>query len=232
MMNANIIGTVGRITEKEFTNSKGNGKVCSVTLLDRTGSIRLVLWNDQIEVLEGIKEGDTVNVSGFVKAGNYGPEIMMGKEGSVQLTDAKIPRPQITDLKDGHRTELRAAVTKLFESNIFYDICPKCGTSLKGATKCIAHGEVTPDYAMRLGGVIEDGTGNMRFITFKERAEKILGMKSNEAKNITIQNGIKELFKNANYGEYILSGRVRQNQNNELEFTVNGIRDVNYTEEV
>ncbi|MBI2583494.1 MAG: hypothetical protein HYW25_02405 [Candidatus Aenigmarchaeota archaeon] len=233
MMNAEIIGIIGKIITKEYSGKKGSGKLCSLMLTDETGSVRVVLWNDEISRVEGAKEGDALRVRGFVKQGMFGPEIMLGKEGFAEVTERGPDKIRIADLREGHKPDVRAALVWLFESSPFYDICPKCGVSLKGGEyKCVAHGEVQPGYALRVSGVIDDGTGSMRCVFFKENAERILGADAEKAKDIVLRKGVTELFKNAQLREYIFSGRVRKNAIfDRIEFVVDKINEVDPVKE-
>src|SRR3989344_4117438 len=58
------ISTSGRVIKKfevrEFAKENKTGKVCSLIIGDETGTIRLVLWNDQVELVNDLKEGQVV----------------------------------------------------------------------------------------------------------------------------------------------------------------------------
>src|SRR3990167_4322146 len=83
------------------------------------------------------------------------------------------------------RCEIRAALVQVFDTNPFYEICPECGTRVKeiqNSFSCEEHGEVEPSYIIIVSGVLDDGTGNMRAVFFRENAEKIIGMTAKEAR--------------------------------------------------
>lgn len=236
MRNVDVIGKITKITKRYFETDKAKGKLSSIFLIDETGSIRLTLWDDEVDRYE-LSEGDVIHVSGYVRQGLFGPELRLGRFGKIEKTEEKITRrAKIADLKEGQRKELRAAIVQLFESNPFYEICPKCKSSLKEEDDkfiCEIHGEVEPDHAFHISGIIDDGSDNIRCVLFREQAEFILGVNPEEAKDIALRKGVPELFKNARLGEYILDGQVRRNQFfDRLEFVVNKIREVDIKEEI
>ena len=49
MQNVEIVSKIGKISEKEFKTEKAEGKLANIMLYDESGSIRLVLWNDEID---------------------------------------------------------------------------------------------------------------------------------------------------------------------------------------
>jgi len=125
---------------------------------------------------------------------------------------------------------------QIFESPPFYEVCSKCNNSLKEDESnyiCNTHGVIEPDYAMRITGIIDDGTGSIRCVMFKENAEKILGHNVSQAKDIVLRKGISELFGKARYGEYVFSGKLKQNKFfDRLEFVINNVREVDVKEEI
>ena len=234
MMNVEIIGTVGRIFVKEYSSERGAGKVCNIMLSDSTGSVRLVLWNDEIQKVRYITEGVALRIRGYVRQGMFGPEIMIGKEGFVEVSEKRPSKTTIAEIRGGQRADIRAALVQLFESSPFYEVCPKCGTTFKGGEyRCVAHGEMEPDYALRVSGVIDDGTGSVRCVFFQKQAEKILGLNAENAKDIVLKKGLAELFRNAQMKEFVFSGHVRRNEMfDRTEFVINRIKDVDPVEEI
>src|SRR3989338_7160830 len=52
MQNVDVVGKITRLSPiREFSTEKGSGKVTNVTIADTTGSVRLSLWNDEIEAI-------------------------------------------------------------------------------------------------------------------------------------------------------------------------------------
>ncbi len=49
---------------KEFVRSDGNtGKVGNLNIMDSTGIVRIVFWNEDVDKIQGIQEGDNISIS-------------------------------------------------------------------------------------------------------------------------------------------------------------------------
>ncbi len=237
MQNIDIEANIVRISRRSFKKDTNEGQLCTVLLGDETGTMRLVLWNNDVERAKDFREGDILRVNGFVKQGPYGPEIRIGSSGLLERRSAlSRKRASITELVEEGNYEIRAGLLHIFESSPFYEICSKCGGSLKedeNSYICKKDGSVEPKYAMRMTGIIDDGTGSIRFVMFKESVESILGMNVDQAKDVVLRKGVGELFKKARFGEYVFSGKLKKNHFfDRFEFVVNKIRPVNIEEEI
>jgi replication factor A1 len=237
MQNVDIVGRIAKITMRDFETDKAKGRLANISVSDETGTIRVVLWNEEIAKLGALEEGDVVAVSGYVRPGLFGSELRLGKHGKIEKSDERISRrTKISELAEGQRKEIRAAIVQIFESNPFYEVCPKCRLSLKEDGEnyvCAAHGQVDPAYALHISGILDDGTDNIRCVMFKEQAEKILGLSVEEAKDIALRKGTPVIFQRAKLGEYVFEGQVRRNRFfDRLEFIINKIRDVDVMEEI
>ncbi|MEM7813600.1 MAG: OB-fold nucleic acid binding domain-containing protein [Candidatus Aenigmatarchaeota archaeon] len=229
MQNVDVIGVVTRISRRGYSTEKGSGQLLALNLSDETGSIRLTLWNEEVERAKDIVQGDVVKISGYVRAGLYGPELRLGRFGKLERA-ASSRRAMIAELQEGQKKELRAMLVQLFESNPFYEICPTCGVTLKedqeGNYTCITHGKVDPAYALHVSGVLDDGSGAMRCVAFKEVAEALLGLKVAQAKDIVLRKGLPALFGQAKMRELVLAGTVRRNKLfDRLEFIIESLAE-------
>lgn len=237
MQNIDVTGTILKISKKTFIREGVEGQLCSVLLGDSTGTIRIVLWNNEIEKAESFRQGDNIRVTGFIKQGSFGPEIRVGRFGTIEMYGEGIKRRVfISEMTEEGNYEIRAGLVHLFESNPFYEICSKCNASLKEEESsyiCNTHGVVEPEYAIRISGIIDDGNESIRCVMFKENAEKILGVNANQAKDIVLRNGMQDLFKRARYGEYVFNGKLKRNKFfNNMEFVVNRVKDMDVKEEI
>ncbi|MFB6089251.1 MAG: hypothetical protein ABEK36_05725, partial [Candidatus Aenigmatarchaeota archaeon] len=52
----NSVNTLGRVTQvfepRTFERDDGEGKVCNIILADETGSVRMSLWDEQVNLIE------------------------------------------------------------------------------------------------------------------------------------------------------------------------------------
>ncbi|MFH1421046.1 MAG: hypothetical protein ABIG30_03755 [Candidatus Aenigmatarchaeota archaeon] len=141
-------------------------------------------------------------------------------------------RKTISELHDGDYAELSAAILQIFDMHPFFYSCPKCGKAVK--EKCITHKDEEPQIALKLNGVIDDGSASMRIVMFRQAAENILGMGSEDAKTVFDLEGMKGIMNSIELGkEFIFRGHIKLNNffgNNE--FVVNSVKNVNVLEEI
>lgn len=84
---------------RAFTRRDGDpGRVVHVTISDPSGTCRLVLWDEETDLVSSgaIREGATVKiVDGYVRPGRDGLEVVTGKWG-VLLPENRPPSPDST----------------------------------------------------------------------------------------------------------------------------------------
>lgn len=233
---------------RDFKGKNGKmGKVASIILGDETGNIRLSLWDDQTNIVEKLSQGMAVETFGaYTKEdGIGGVELRLGNRGGVKILEqSELPefeklkkpseagRTNISDLKEGENAELRAALVQLFETSIFYEICPQCGkrvTKEGNEFKCEEHGKVEPVKTIVLSGIIDDGTGNIRIVFFRDVALELIGMDIKKA----LENE-DSFFDNINIlgKEFIINGKARRNKMfNRLEFVATSVKEINPVDE-
>ena len=232
---------------RKFEKNGKKGKVASIILGDESGNIRLSLWDDQTDMIENLKPGMAVETFGAYtrEDGLGGVEIRLGNRGGIKILEqcdlpalenlqkpAEKGRRNIVELKEGETAEIRASVVQIFETSIFYEICPQCGSRVvKEGTeyKCAEHGKVEPTKTIVLSGIIDDGTANMRAVFFRDVALQLIGMDIKKA----LENE-DSFFENLNVlgKEFIMIGKSRRNKMfNRLEFVVNTVKEVDAEEE-
>ena len=252
MQNVDVVGKITRLSPvREFSTEKGSGKVTNVTIADTTGSVRLSLWNDEIEAIAGMEIGDVVRVRGYVKEDNMkNPEIRLGRYGAIAKSDESIgevkqtrrqsERSSITGLTEGGYREIRAPLLQVFESNMFYEICPECKSRIKPNESdefiCQDHGAIeNPDYGLIISGIADDGTESIRVVFFREQAEKLLGMTAKDAKKLfDKKKKLEAIISLVPLGkEFVFEGRARRNQLfDRMEFIVSDVKDVDVKQEI
>jgi len=67
------------------------GKLASIVVSDESGTLRAVLWDEKVELVEGgkIQRGQTVRIShGYVREGLDGkPEVHLGQRGNLKVIE-------------------------------------------------------------------------------------------------------------------------------------------------
>ena len=143
MRNLKTQGKVQQIYEvREFNSSRGPGKVASFLLGDESGVIRIVLWNDQIDVLEKIKQGDVVTIENAYSRDNNGRKEIHLNDGSkvnVNPEGVKVdavkreeaPRKKISDLSaEDNNVEVMGTIVQVFDIR-FFEIDPNTKRRIK-----------------------------------------------------------------------------------------------------
>lgn len=188
MRDVETVGKVLRIYDaKVFKVENREGKVGSFILGDETGTIRVVLWNNQADNLRKIAEGSTVKiVGGYVKERINGVEvhindrakIIINPEGetvNVAVTDR---RKKIAELSENDsEAEIVATIVQLFDPR-FFETCPTCGKRAnykEDGFFCEQHGKVAPNYSYVLNAFVDDGSDNMRAVFFRQGCQQLLG---------------------------------------------------------
>ncbi len=218
---------------------------------------------DMVEGDNGLKEGDIVRITrGWVKKDYQGgPEIRLGKIGKMErveeetdipkLEDIKPPgfggketgmslpvkRLSIGELKDGDYAEVRGCLVQVFKRRPFYNCCPQCEGRVEekeGKFMCKEHNEVEPKRQLIFSGVMDDGSGNIRMVLFRDMAQKVIGKTPEELVKEFEGRDPAEIYEDfPGLGrEFIVNGRVRVDSFTEsLEIIGNSIEEIDLKKE-
>ena len=156
---------VGQV--REFTRSSGErGRVGEVFLMDETGSVRLSVWDDKVEVLGGISPGDVVLVEGgYTREGYGGINLNLGKMGTLKLNpdleEAKYLPTQPTGISDisGLKAGFNASVRgKVSEEPVVKNVSTRDGREIRVASLRIRDdtGEIRASFWGDLADKFED----------------------------------------------------------------------------
>lgn len=249
MDNIDIYARVERVFPmNKFKKGEREGKVTNILIRDEKGKARLVLWGEQAEKAQELNKNDLIKVEGaytkeanMEREGENNTEIHLGWKGRFKTNpeNAKeIPKikterktiPEIKEMSPGETISTKATIMQAYEPTII-PVCPECG-SMARENKCKEHGEIEEvDYVPILNIMLDDGADVIRGTLYREKAEKIIGVKGEELR----ENG--EKFTNAKREilgqEKIFTGRVKENESfNRKEFTITSFQDVDINEEI
>jgi replication factor A1 len=86
------VTSVGDIREFSRDNDT-TGRVVNLTLADDTGSIRAALWDEACDLVKigDIKVGQSLKVKGYIKQGQRGLEVNVGKGGNIEHMEKEVP---------------------------------------------------------------------------------------------------------------------------------------------
>jgi len=264
MRNVDITAVVVSVFEPREYDSKGKkGVVAGVILGDETGTVRLPLWNEEVKLISslGISQNDAVRISGAwaKKDSRGGVELRLGRKGMLKkLKKGEAPeirtvhsesgrgrdhqqepgkRTDIGMVSPGENITIKGCIVQVYKKKPYYEVCPQCGSRVEERRKtfvCKEHGEVEPSLNLLASGVIDDGTGNIRVVFFRDQAEKLFGKSRDDVVRELDEDSMDAFWeKFAGLGkEFIVNGRVRINDfTKEPEMIANFVSEISAKDE-
>jgi len=242
---------IRKYEEIVFSNSNTEGRVQSLLLGDDTGVIRVTFWNDKVDLLTDVKEGDVLKiVNAFSRENqdrievNYGSysDLEVNPEGIEIEVKYEIPEPEekkISELKENDNNVKVSGIITDFDIPRFYIGCPNCFKKIsqeeneegKKVSICSVHGEVEPYRVPIVNLRIDDGTGNLVLVGFRNNAEKLLNLSSDEIFKIIDNIEIyRALLKQILEKKVVVSGNVSLSSlTGDLQLVVNNVFENEFT---
>jgi len=233
----NSVTVTGRVINvygvKEFKTATRAGKLMSLMLGDETGTMRVVIWDENlIKSLITLKETDIIKIkNAYSKQNNMGykelhignkAQIILNPEGE-EIGNIKIKlnpiRKQVKDLEENELAEIVGTVVQVFEPKS-YQACPSCNKKVSQQEStffCEQHGTVMPKLNPILNIFLDDSTGVIRTVLFRDNAEKLIKENINNFDALRSDLGGKQL---------LLQGKVIKNMMfDRLEFIANSVEE-------
>ncbi len=263
MSAVDIVVRILRVFEKKEFERKGQagqtGQLASFIVLDETGTTRLVLWGALANLSDAAKPGDILKISNaYTKTDLQGRVEMHGSNrtrialnpdgvgedlpkvsaaGSYSGGSGIAKEKEISELLENEPTQVsvRAIVMKIFDQRApFFETCQTCGRSVN---LCAEHDHSTTKKALILSLLLDDGTGVIRTTLFKNAAESLLKMSTEEAEKLAeLAGNPLVLYTAANKvvgTELVFTGRVKKNAVfDRMEMIANSVSEVNVAEEI
>ena len=230
MRDVETLGKVLQVYEiREFVREETVGKVGSFIIGDETATIRVVCWGDKTEALTELKEGDVVKVvSAYVKENRGSTELHCNDRskilvnppgetvGEVVQVSNEVKRKKINALgQPEENVELLGTIVQVFEPR-FFEVCPQCSRralAQEGKHQCQKHGAIEPDFAYVLSTVLDDGSGTIQAVFFRQQADQLVQKSAQEMLAYKDAPQEFEEVKNHLLGEIIkVTGRVKKNE--------------------
>lgn len=247
MRNVNLKVKIFKIFPlKEFERKDGKGFLRVILIGDKTGVARLTLWNEQVNIVEemNLKEGQAIKIyNARTRENIFGDiDILLSSTSSIEITkDEDLPSlDELSSLlrKNYERVEIRKISVGNYEisgiiSNAYkirtFDVCPICKLKVRnvdGKSICEVHQEVQPQKALVFSFELDDFTGSIRVVVFRDLAEKFV--KIDEIILLTEEER-KRILKERILGKIVtVKGRVKFNKIlNRYEMIANEI-EINY----
>lgn len=188
------------------SNSNSEGHVQSILVGDETGIVRVVFWHEKTSLLDNIQEGDILKIINAYTRENARSErieIHYGQYSDIEVNpkgidiqvkefksqDIDFAEKKVSELEEGARNVKVKGVVTDFDIPRFYLGCPECFKKVyqdEDTHKCAEHGEVKAMKIPIINIIIDDGTGSIQVVGFRDRAESICGgMSSDEVISLT-----------------------------------------------
>lgn len=240
-------GIVAKVTNvfnvNEFKKNNKEAKVGSFIVGDESGRVRVVLWDDKhIKDMElgNIKEGAVVKIeNAYVRENNNFKELHLNGNSIMVVNPTGVSVDKVAESKGSiamnkmikdlevnqNNVNLTGTIVQLFEPR-FFNICSECGKKVfveGDKNKCKEHGEVNIKIVPVLNMFFDDGTDNIRVVSFRHIASKILDMDEENVVELKDPTKFEEMKDKILGKQLVLTGRVVKNDMfDRLEFIVNG----------
>lgn len=234
-----------------FSSEKGTeGSVQSLLVGDETGIIRTVFWNDKVELLDNIHEGDILRIiNAYTRENNnserieihYGQysDIEVNPEGvKIELKEynpesIEFNEKKISDFEENERNVKLKGIITDFDIPRFYLACPHTFKKVfqdEGKYISPVHGEVEPIRVPIVNIVVDDGSSSIVAVGFRDRAESLTNAKSEEIISLSENVDKYRTFSKKMIGAQVeLGGNVSLNQvTGEKQFMANQILGVEF----
>jgi replication factor A1 len=169
----NNVTVTGRVVTlgkpQSFSGRNRQGHVAHLTIADKTGKIRVVLWNEKVDLVHSIQPGDVIVVEhSYIRKSKFGHnELHVGQRGSMQIvpepcTEADFPSiergqdscSRISELREGTRIDTIQGTVRTEPS--LKEVVTRRG-----------------DKVLLASFELEDQTGKIRVSAWEEQARRI-----------------------------------------------------------
>ncbi|MDH4213250.1 MAG: OB-fold nucleic acid binding domain-containing protein [Candidatus Odinarchaeota archaeon] len=203
---------------RNFTKKDGSeGQVRNVVIADQTSKIRVTFWEDDVDKIAKVKEGDVIRIlHGYTKEGfRGGLEFTVGRKAelvlnpkdsqlkqldlsqvsfeSVQTQASRVLIGDIDNGTVGKNVEICGIIVGIGQTGVIYQACPTCNKKLETTEdgyNCKSCGPVkNPEPRMLYKITVDDGSGSIKATLFGNIGEKLLGMTAEEAHKIITKSG-------------------------------------------
>ena len=185
---------------RTFPRPNGNGQMARLLIADKTGTIKVVLWNEKAELARNIQLKQIVEIlHGYIRRSRDGKmELHIGQRGDIQFAPSDEKESDFPSIKDF--LEKIANITKVRRKVNIEGVVQVVYPTSKFQRRDGTQGKVA-----RM--VLEDVTGRIPVVFWNEKTREIAEVKE----------GMAVLLMNA---------RVRQSHQNELELHVGDFTNV------
>jgi ssDNA-binding replication factor A large subunit len=204
-----VVKVLRKYEPREFPRDDGTtGRVANLIIADETKTARLVLWDDDVGLVEkgDLNVDDIIKIKrGYVRerldeievhVGRYGkvvlnpPDVKLGEVADQKLSSAK--RTNIENVKPGMKAEILGALVRIYDNPTIYE--------KEGEKRFVAN------------GVIDDGTGRLHTVFFNNMGETLLNTTINKLVEGDLYAIVHNRERELEGREVLVAGNIRQNE--------------------
>ena len=251
-----IISSVDNL--KRITSKTGEEiSLLGFVVSDNSDGIRITLWSEKAEEFaETLKVGIGIALKNvMVKYSNFSGrnEISLLNDSEIDFIDLDIanikeiaPRieertskfsgnyTKISEIKSPGNYEIKGFIAKELNSITIYEACSKCN---KKIDNCTCEEKGNPENRMIFNIIIDDGSGTIRATVIGDRAEELVGEKTDNILKIKetpdFEGFLQKRSKDLLGKDIVIKGRVKfSDYSNSYEISAYEFQDVNTNEEL
>jgi replication factor A1 len=216
-----VIRKYDKVTFQSKSGSEGS--VQSVLVGDETGVIRIVFWNEKTEVLDNIQDGDILSIINAYTRENTNSErieIHFGQYSDIEVNpegvaielpaytpkEIEFSEKKVSEMAEGDKNVKITGIVTDYDIPRFYVGCPECFKKVQqddGKQSCGQHGEVTALKIPIVNMIVDDSTGTIAVVGFRDRAEQLSGVSTEEVLGFT-----EDIDKYRNFCKRIVGAKV------------------------
>ncbi len=197
---------------KEFETKEGKkGLLQRIELIDESGVVRVVLWNEKAK--EKVEEGKGIELQmvnarkGFDKIelhSNSNTEIneIAGIAELKELCEKVFGKKELNQVVEGKRFLVKGKINHLNKTKLLFNVCSECGKKIQEEENkffCDSCGQILkPDKKLVVSFELEDESGRMNTIVYGKKGEEILGKRSEEIEERLEEVIVEELIEELN----------------------------------
>jgi ssDNA-binding replication factor A large subunit len=193
-----VTGRVIAIYPPRTFEGKRSGKVANLMIADKGDTLGVVLWNDDVNLVESgeLKSGEVVRFShGYTREDREGKvELHLGRKSQVEVDPENVNGEDYPALEQfvAKIKELTATHTNIILAGTVKEVFP---------VSTFTRSDMSPGTVMRLK--LMDETGEISIVAWNEKADEL-------EKVVKVNSGLK-----------LVNGKVKENGSGELEVHIN-----------
>jgi len=218
----------------EFESKGRKGMLTRIELIDETGVINAVLWNEKAK--QELTEGKEIELKDFNARKNFDKTELHSNDNSeikeseeTEIKELKelcinfFGKKELNKVIEGQKFVVQGKIKQLNKTKLLFNVCSECGKKVEEEDNrffCKDCGQILkPDKKLIVSFALEDESAEMNTVVYGKKAEKIIEKTTKEteerAEEIIIDELIEELNEKVKGKEISFLARAKKNSFNE-----------------